>query len=386
MTAAEVSEEKAVPRRAAVTTLGCRTNQYDSSAIEDFLREAGFTTVPFSESADVYVINTCTVTSRTDYQSRQLIRRAKRKSPDSIVIATGCYAQTSPDEVSNLNGVDYVLGNPEKAMVVECIRKGRPAYGPVIIVGAPERGTPLSLRARGPYSRTRVNLKVQDGCNKACSYCIIPRARGTSKSVPLNSVIKEAEGFIEKGFKEIVVTGIHLGAYGRDLVPAITIVDLLREIEKRNYPCRFRLSSLDPDEVTDELIGVLKGSRTVCNHLHLALQSGDDRVLKGMKRPYTSGYFAGRAVKLSEEVPGISIGADVIAGFPGEGEREFENTLNLIKELPLAYLHVFPYSRREGTAACAYPGQLNRGVKKGRAKMLMEIDREKREGFYRVFL
>ena len=372
--------------KVTVTTLGCRANQYDSAAIEDLLKEARFEVVPFNTRADVYIINTCTVTSRTDYQSRQLIRRVRRENPDSLVIVTGCYAQVSSEEVSAIAGVDYVLGNPEKTMVVDCIKKGRPENGPATIVGSYEKGTPLVLRAKKPSSRTRANLKVQDGCNRSCSFCIIPKARGFSKSVPVREVMEEIEALIERGFKEVIFTGIHLGAYGRDLSPASTIAYLLKEVEKRGYPCRFRISSLDPDEVTDELVEILKGSSTICNHLHLPLQSGDDRILLLMRRPYTSSYLAERVMKLSENIPGISIGADIIAGFPGEGQKEFENTFDLIEKLPLAYLHVFPYSKRKGTPASAYPRQVDGKSKKDRVRRLLELDKKKREGFYRGFL
>ena len=380
------AERAADIQTVAMTTLGCRSNQYDSSAMEDIIRSTGFGTVPFSSVADVYIINTCTVTRRTDYQSRQLIRRVRRRSPDALVIVTGCYAQVSPDEVAAIEGVDYILGNPEKEMVVECIKRGRPPKPPVAIVGRYENGTPLSLRAGTSHARTRVNLKVQDGCNRSCSYCIIPKARGISKSVPLGDVLKEIDGIVESGYREIVLTGIHLGAYGADLSPRSSITDLVREIDSRGYPCRFRISSLDPDEVTDEFIDLLKGSSTVCNHLHLPLESGDDGILRLMRRPYTARYFADRVKRLHEAVPGISIGADVIVGFPGEGDREFENTFTLLRDLPVSYLHVFPYSRRRGTPAAEYPGQVDARTVKERCLRLHELDRTKRRGFYRRFL
>ncbi|MBI5598478.1 MAG: tRNA (N(6)-L-threonylcarbamoyladenosine(37)-C(2))-methylthiotransferase MtaB [Deltaproteobacteria bacterium] len=372
--------------KVAVTTLGCRVNQYDSSAIEDRLTEEGFSTVPFSPAADAYIINTCTVTGRTDNQSRQLIRMARRMNPSSIVIVTGCYAQVSPRDVAAIEGVDYILGNPEKDLAVECIKKGRPPSGPVSIVGQWQRGVPLGLRAAIPRARTRANLKVQDGCDMACSYCAIPMARGFSKSVAHPDILREIEALVERGFREIILTGVHLGAYGADLSPKLTLAALVREIEKRNYPCRFRLSSLDPDEVTDELIEILAGASSVCNHLHLPLQSGDDGILKLMRRPYTAGRFRDTVLKLHEKVRGISIGADVMAGFPGEGEEEFANTYNLIRDLPVSYLHIFPYSRRKGTPASAYPFALDPGEIRTRCDALRELDGRKREEFYASFL
>ncbi|MEE9615235.1 MAG: tRNA (N(6)-L-threonylcarbamoyladenosine(37)-C(2))-methylthiotransferase MtaB [Thermodesulfobacteriota bacterium] len=374
------------PLKVAITTLGCRSNQYDSSAIEEMIREAEMETVPFSSPADAYIINTCTVTGRTDSQSRQLIRRARKKNPSAVVIVTGCYAQVSPGEVAEIGGVDYIVGNPEKGRVIEYIKKGTRRNGPEEAVGPWEDGPPITLRVKEPRGRTRVNFKVQDGCNRSCTFCIIPRARGRQKSFPVEDCLREIEGFIGKGFKEIVLTGIHLGAYGAEFKPTLTITDLLKGIEKNRYPCRFRISSLDPDEVTDELVEFMAGAGTVCNHLHLPLQSGDDAILKAMRRPYTRGFFAQRVSKLHETVPGISIGADVIAGFPGEREREFENTFNLLKDLPVSYLHVFPFSKRRGTPAAGMPGQVNGKVIKERCRRLKDLDTLKRDGFYGEFL
>jgi threonylcarbamoyladenosine tRNA methylthiotransferase MtaB len=379
--------------KVSITTLGCRSNQYDSSAISEMLAEARFETVPFPARADAYIINTCTVTGRTDYQSRQLIRKALRLNPEALVIVTGCYAQVSPGEVARIEGVDYVLGNPEKGEIVECIEKGlhpgragREQKGPEVKVGPSNPGTPLTLRGASGLNRTRVNLKVQDGCDRGCTFCIVPRARGSSKSLPLDEVLTEIDTLVEKGFKEIVLTGIHLGAYGADLKPRTSIASLLKAIEKRSYTCRFRISSVDPDEVSDELIEFLKSSTSVCNHLHLPMQSGDDTILKRMNRPYTRAYLSERVEKLAASVPGISIGADVLTGFPGEGTEEFENTLSLLKGLPAAYLHVFPYSRRRGTPAALFPEQVDPMTVKERSARLRELDERKREEFYRGFI
>ena len=233
-------------RTACVYTLGCRSNQYDSTAIEDIVRQNDYALVPFPGPADAYIINTCTVTARTDSQSRQVIRRARRVSPDAVIIVTGCYAQVSPTDVVAIEGVDYVLGNPEKDRVAECLVKGRPTGGPREIVGSYLLGTPLTLRAQSPTGRTRANLKIQDGCDKSCTYCIIPRARGASRSVEPERIFAEIDALIEKGFREIVLTGIHLGSYGTDLSMATTLTQLVTAIEDKNYPCRFRISSIGP--------------------------------------------------------------------------------------------------------------------------------------------
>ncbi len=369
----------------SISTLGCRSNQYDSSALEDMIREGDFRIIPFPGPADAYIINTCTVTGRTDYQSRQLIRRARRMNPDAVVIVTGCYAQVSSDEVSRIEGVDYIVGNPEKERIVEYLHMGRQKGAPLKFVSDGE-GTPLRLRARSSRGRSRVNLKVQDGCNRRCSYCIIPLARGRARSLPPEEVFTEIEALIERGYREIVLTGIHLGAYGLDLPGGWDITGLVTAIEHRGYPCRFRLSSIEPDEITDGLIEVLASASTICNHLHLPLQSGDDTILSRMNRPYTGRAFARVVDRLHTTVKGISIGVDVIAGFPGEDDRGFENTFSLIRDLPISYLHIFPFSRRRGTPAYHYPGQVPPDVVKARCQRLRALDGEKREGFFSKFL
>jgi len=370
--------------RVSITTLGCKSNQYDSSALEDSLGNEPVAIVPFPGPADAYIINTCTVTGRTDTQSRQLIRKARRENPDAVVIVTGCYAQVSPGEVAAIDGVDFVVGNPEKGRIIEFIRKGRQASA-VKALGVWQDGTPWSLRAASSSGRTRATLKIQEGCDRACSYCIIPRARGASRSLGLAQVEKEITGLVEAGYREIVLTGIHLGAYGADFTRPSTLMPVLEMIEKKDFPCRFRVSSLDPDEVTDELIELLSGARRVCNHLHLPLQSGDDSIIMKMHRPYTARVFAKKVERLAERVPGISIGADVIAGFPGEGEKEFENTFSLIQALPLSYLHVFPFSARKNTPAASLPGRVERLVVRERCERLHELGELKRTVFQSSF-
>lgn len=368
-------------KRVIISTLGCKSNQYDSSALEDILIESGHCIVPLPGPADACIINTCTVTEKTDVQSRQLIRRVRRLNPGAIVIVTGCYAQVSPDEVKEIDGVDYIIGNPEKGRILEYLKKGR-RDAPVAAIGRWEDGTPFTLRAKTSGGRTRANFKVQEGCNRACSYCIIPRARGASRSLPPDDIFRELDSLMEAGYKEIILTGIHLGAWGAELSPPLGLVDLLKLIDGRKYPCRFRVSSLDPDEVTDGLVDMLK-STSVCNHLHIALQSGDDSIIRKMKRPYTAELFRERVTKAFESVPEVSIGGDVIAGFPGEGQKEFEKTFSLLKDLPLAYLHIFPYSRRRGTAAIDYAGHVPARTIKERCERLRKLDEEKRKAFYK---
>jgi len=369
----------------AISTLGCKSNQYDSSALEDALREASLRVVPFPGPADAYIINTCTVTGRTDHQSRQTIRKARNVNPGAIVIVTGCYAQVSPDEVSSIEGVDYVVGNPEKGKIVEYLLKGRQQMT-VEAIGEWQDGTPWTLRARSSGGRTRANFKIQEGCSRACAYCIIPKARGLSRSLSLEQVERELDALVESGYGEIILTGIHLGAWGADLGPATDIASVLELIEQKNYPCRFRISSLDPDEVTDNLIDILKDSKRICNHLHLALQSGDDAVLRRMRRPYTGTLFAEKVERLSASIPEVSIGVDIIAGFPGEGDKEFENTFLLLSGLPVSYLHIFPFSKRRGTPAVDYDGQVLPIKIKERCDRLHALDERKRDAFHRNFI
>ncbi len=365
----------------AIKTLGCRANQYDSTALEEMLKEEGLERVDTVEEADAFIINTCTVTSKTDSEARQLVRRIRRANPDTVIIVTGCYAQVYPERIKELGCVDYILGNPDKARIAECIRAGRPSEGR-IIVGNWQDGTPLSLRIKRPSVRTRVNLKVQDGCNKTCSYCIIPKARGRSKSLPLEEVLRDIETLIEQGVKEFVLTGIHLGTYGLDLNPETDITGLIRTIEERGYPARFRISSLDPDELTEELIEILSSAKSICPHMHLPVQSGDDHILRLMRRPYTAELFRNKVLRLYEKVEHIAIGVDIMVGFPGEGEREFVNSLKLMEELPISYMHIFPYSVRPGTAAADFPERVDGRIVKQRVQRLKELDRGKRLSFY----
>lgn len=371
------------PLRVSITTLGCKANRYDSSALEDLLRSAGLAVIDDCAGADACIINTCTVTSRTDYHSRQEIRRIRRLNNQAVVIVTGCYAQVSPEEIGSIEGVDYIVGNPQKDKIVGLIMKGR-AWATEVLVGPGDEGTPLTLRARSSGRRTRANLKVQDGCDRRCTYCIIPRARGISKSLPLASVEAEIEALIEAGYREIVLTGIHLGAYGTDLSSGEGLAALLRMIEKRGFPCRFRISSLDPDEVTDEIIGILADAKCLCNHLHLALQSGADTIIREMHRPYTASVFRSKVEAVFRAVPEVSIGVDVIAGFPGEGRAEFEATFDLIKDLPVSYLHTFPFSKRAGTPAALMNGHIDRREIKKRCERLKGLDAEKRMAFYKA--
>ena len=370
--------------RVAIKTLGCKINQYDSAVIQERLARECCSVVPFEEPADVYVVNTCTVTDRADWEARQLVRKARRRSPASRVVVTGCYAQVSPEEVSALPGVDFVVGLNRMDELVRCVTGGEAQAAPAVSVGNPrdERGVGV-LGARRFLGRTRAFLKVQEGCNFACSYCIIPTARGRSRSVPPERVLDQVRGLADAGFSEIVLTGIHLGGYGYDLSPRLPLAGLVRRIAGSGLIRRLRLSSLDPREVTDELLEVMAGSEAVCPHLHVCVQAGEDGILKKMRRNYDTACFARVMERARRKLPRAALGTDVIVGFPGETERAFGASLDFLAGLPLTYFHVFPYSARRGTPAAVMPDQVPPAEKKERSLRARELGARKKHEFYR---
>ena len=366
----------------AVATLGCKVNQCESAWIAKALTAGGMVVVPFEEEADCYIVNTCTVTERSDYQSRQLIRRAIRKNPAAPVFVTGCYAQRAPAEIARIPGVRIVAGNTEKASIPELVRQVAGTPSPQLLVGdiGQEKGF-SHLGATAFPEHTRAFLKIQDGCNALCSYCIVPAARGRSRSLPPREVAKGIATLAGEGYREVVLTGIHLGAYGRDLVPPENLTAVIRRCVDDRAVERLRLSSIEPREVTDELITLMGSSGVVCRHLHIPLQSGDDGILSAMRRDYDAAFFRDLVQKVHTAIPGVAVGIDVMAGFPGETEAAFLNTLRLVEAMPVAYLHVFPYSRRTGTPAAAMPSQVPEGEKKRRARILRHLAEEKRHAF-----
>ncbi|SNB44860.1 tRNA (N(6)-L-threonylcarbamoyladenosine(37)-C(2))-methylthiotransferase MtaB [Geobacter sp. DSM 9736] len=372
-------------QRVAITTLGCKTNQFESAGMGEILGKEGFVVVPFDEQADVYIINTCTVTARTDAESRRLIRRAQRKTPNARIVVTGCYAQVAPEELRALPGVDLILGNTEKKDIVSFLREA-PAEGRVLVsdITGERHAAPLALESFAEH--TRAFLQVQNGCDAFCSYCIVPYARGRSRSVSTEEVLKGIASFAASGYQEVVLTGIHLSAYGLDLEPPASLHGLLQEVERRQLVPRLRLGSLEPAEIGDELIDLVARSKVICPHIHIPLQSGADGVLHRMNRTYTARFFAELVGRLSAAVPGICIGLDMIAGFPGETEEEFLAGWSLVESLPIAYLHVFPYSLRPGTAAASMSGHLPPRVITERARRLRELSERKRDEYHACFV
>src|SRR5574337_449504 len=353
--------------RVAIKTLGCRQNQSESDALQESLRRDGYTAVDPDEAADLFIINTCTVTQEADADSRQMIRRAIRRNPSARVVVTGCYAQAAAGEVAAIPGVDLVAGNGEKAQLPALISGLRDKRPPLIAVGDIQQTSRFSsLPPPVGAARSRALLKVQDGCSYRCTFCIVPETRGPNRSQPTDAVLVDLRALVEAGYPEVVLTGTHLGTYGRDLSIGSSIAGLVARMLEAAAPARLRLSSLDPHEVGEELIGCFGRFGNLCRHLHLPLQSGDETVLKRMRRPHTADDFRRLVERLAEAVPGIAIGTDVIVGFPGEGEAEFEATYRLLDGLPIAYLHVFNYSRRRGTVAATMPNQIPKDVRSAR--------------------
>jgi threonylcarbamoyladenosine tRNA methylthiotransferase MtaB len=371
----------------AIATLGCKINQFESEVLTESIEKEGYRIVPFGEKADITIINTCTVTHRADFQSRQMVRRAHRSSSDTLLIVTGCYAQVDPEKLSKIEGVKYLLGNQEKTRIPSFLSLMERGELPKIQVDDIRKevlfaDTPL----HSFHHHTRAFLKVQDGCDARCSYCIVPNARGRSRSLAPERVLDHLKELKQKGYKEAVLTGIHLGAYGFDLGHAASLEDLLGRVEKEETPSRIRLSSIEPRDFSPGLIALLSRSRKICPHLHIPIQSGDDEILKKMNRNYDRRFLCDLIRELHGRIPNLSIGADMIAGFPGETAERFQNSFDLISSLPLAYLHVFPFSRREGTPAAQFPARVGEEEIRIRAERLRDLGKEKRRTFYQRFV
>lgn len=375
-------------KKVAIHTLGCRANQLESSVISDKFLEIGWEIVKFSDFADVYVINTCTVTAKSDSESKYYARKAKKINQDSKVILCGCYTQVSPEEAATLEEADLIIGNTEKLEIPKLISDGKifESGNKIYVSDIMQENIFQDKTVFSASGRTRANIKVQDGCNYRCTYCIIPYARGKSRSNKLDNIINQVNKITDKGFQELVLSGIHLGQWGLDLDNKMQLADLLNELEKINNLNRFRLSSIDPMEFTEELISAISNSSKFCRHLHISLQSGNNTVLKSMKRRYSVEYYSDLIKRIVVSVPNIAIGSDIIVGFPGETEEQFEDTYNNLKSLPLSYIHVFSYSKRKGTPASLMENQVDENIKKQRNKKLTELAKEKNLAFRKKFI
>lgn len=373
-------------------TLGCKVNQFETESMEGLFKQAGYAIVPFEQKADVYVINTCSVTSLGDRKSRQMIRRAVRENPEAIVAVCGCYAQVAPEAIRAIPGVRVVLGTNERKHIVDYVEKAREEQqaGKQEIVDGIEDIMHVTRFEDIPLydspQRTRAFLKIEDGCENFCSYCIIPYARGPVKSRELRHVRREAEKLAALGFKEIVLTGIHLGAYGRDLAGNVTLADACRAVLSVPAIKRLRLGSLESIELSPDLFALLREEERFCAHLHLPLQAGSDAVLRAMNRHYDTEAFARLLGRVREEVPGIAISTDIIVGFPGETEEDFAAGLAFAERMGFSRMHVFPYSRRTGTPAAARADQIPEAVKKERAHRMQALADRMAKSYCAAFL
>ncbi|MCD8916761.1 tRNA (N(6)-L-threonylcarbamoyladenosine(37)-C(2))-methylthiotransferase MtaB [Staphylococcus gallinarum] len=357
----------------AFHTLGCKVNHYETEAIWQLFKEANYDRVDFETNADVFVINTCTVTNTGDKKSRQVIRRAIRQNPEAVVCVTGCYAQTSPAEIMDIPGVDIVVGTQDRTKLIGYIDEFKQERQPINGVGNIMKNRTYE-ELEVPYftDRTRASLKIQEGCNNFCTFCIIPWARGLMRSREPEKVIAQATQLVESGYKEIVLTGIHTGGYGQDL-KNYNLAQLLRDLETVDGLERIRISSIEASQLTDEVIEVIANSNKVVRHLHIPLQSGSDTVLKRMRRKYTMAHFSERLTRLHEVLPGLAVTSDVIVGFPGETEEEFQETYDFIVDHHFSELHVFPYSPRIGTPAARMDNQIDEEVKNERVHRLINL-------------
>ncbi|MFJ6208397.1 tRNA (N(6)-L-threonylcarbamoyladenosine(37)-C(2))-methylthiotransferase MtaB [Lysinibacillus sp. NPDC092081] len=363
------------PKIVSFHTLGCKVNHYETEAIWQLFKEEGYERTEFDRQADVYVINTCTVTNTGDKKSRQVIRRAIRQNPDAVICVTGCYAQTSPAEIMAIPGVDIVVGTQDRTKLLGYIDQYLTERQPINAVrNIMKNRVYEELDVPAFTDRTRASLKIQEGCNNFCTFCIIPWARGLMRSRDPQEVLNQAKQLVDAGYLEIVLTGIHTGGYGQDLKD-YNLAQLLRDLEANVKGLkRLRISSIEASQLTDEVIEVLRESKIVVNHLHIPIQSGSDTVLKRMRRKYTMEFFGERLTKLHEALPDLAVTSDVIVGFPGETEEEFMETYNFIRDHKFSELHVFPFSPRTGTPAARMEDQIDEDIKNERVHRLIALN------------
>jgi len=372
--------ELGVQKTFRIITLGCKVNQHESACLREALLRSGWAEFPKDGKAELNIINTCTVTQRASYQSRQAIRRAIRENSGGLIAAVGCYAQVFPEELLEIKGLDLVADNTVKGRLHHVLDHMEKGVGPRFLS---EPGFSGAFSDILPISgRTRAMLKIQDGCDSFCSYCIVPYARGPVRSLGPEKVIENLAALSERGYREAVLTGIHLGRYGTDLMPALKLKDLLYLIGKQKLHLRVRLSSLEPGEVDTDIIEMVASEDWLCRHFHIPLQSGDDGVLKRMNRSYGAGEFGKLIETIHEKVPLAAVGVDILAGFPGENEQAYLRTYHLVNDLPLSYFHVFPFSPRKGTPASTFGGRIPQKEISIRTEELRVLGEKKRQAFH----
>ena len=372
-------------KKAAFYTLGCKVNQYETEAMEELFSANGYELCPFTEKADIYIINTCSVTNMSDRKSRQIIRRAKKTNPNAIIAVTGCYAQTAPDEVLKIDGVNLVIGNQDKKDIVsrvEELSSGDKNNDVLDIMNAHEFE---DLKITKYTDRTRAFIKIQDGCSQFCSYCIIPYARGPVRSRPEHEIIDEIHSLIKNGFTEIILVGIHVASYGKDLGNT-SLEQLLLEIDKIDGIRRIRLSSIEPMTLDAEFVRKISGCSKLCPHFHISLQSGCDETLRRMNRHYTTAQYKEVVDGLRKAFPDVAITTDIMVGFAGETDEEFNQTVQFVKEIEFSGAHIFQYSQRRGTPAAKRPNQVSPQIKEKRSAEIIAITKKSEQKFHEGFL
>lgn len=373
-------------KKVAFYTLGCKVNHYETEAMEELFEKSGYTIVSEEEVADVYVINTCTVTNIGDRKSRQFIRRAKKLNKDSIIAVVGCYSQVAPDEIKKIGNVDVIIGTGDKSEIVKCCEESKATQKKINIVkNSKELKDFEELKIGDIKSRTRAYMKIQEGCNQYCSYCIIPYARGPIRSRDINNIIAEANRLTNSGFKEIILTGIHVASYGKD-IGDIGLLDVIKDVSEVEGIERIRLSSIEPTLIDEEFMKTVSKIPQFCDHFHLSLQSGSDTILKKMNRKYTTAEYSKIVELIRQYMPNAGITTDIIVGFPGEGEVEFNETLEFVKKIEFSRIHIFKYSPRSGTPASKYSEQVHGSIKNERSKKLISLGEELMKKFNQQFL
>ena len=364
-------------RKIAFYTLGCKVNQADTASMEEIFRKAGYEIVPFNQAADVYLINTCVVTNNGQRRSRQIINRAVRHNPLSLTVVTGCYPQTAPEEVKAIEGVDVIIGNQERGRIVELVETALNEKRTEILDNVKKMTVDTNFEELGAGTetdKTRAFLKIQEGCNQYCTYCIIPYARGPLRSRSLENIKAEVAKLVAAGYKEVVLIGIHLGCYGKEQGGEVTLYDAVLAALSVNGLKRLRLGSLESVEVDPRILDLMEVDSRLCRHLHLPLQSGCDKILQAMHRPYDTARYGELLRNIKAQLPDIAITTDIIVGFPGETEEDFSETMRFAEECGFAKMHIFPYSKRKGTPAEKMPNQIIEAVKEERAARLGALD------------
>lgn len=379
------TEEKQSSKTVSILTLGCKVNQYETEAMIELFLKANYEIVDSEEFADIYVINTCTVTNLSDKKSRQFIRKSKNKNSEAVIAVVGCYSQVSPEQIENIEDVDVILGTDNRNRIVEICENFMNNKERVNLVNDIMKVREFEeLKIDDVEGKTRAFIKVQDGCNQYCSYCIIPYARGSIRSRKVESILEEVKRLVSAGFKEVVLTGIHIASYGKDLGD-IRLIDLLEEIHYVEGLERIRLGSLEPTLITDDFMRRLSSLKKVCNHFHLSLQSGSDTVLKRMNRKYTTNEYKRNVELIRSYMSDVAFTTDIIVGFPEETDEEFEETLEFVREIGFSKVHVFKYSPREGTPAAKLK-QLDGNIKQERSKRLIELSDKLSKEFNESFI